>query len=175
MFIWFLFGVLCCIIALLIFAWFKMVALSKNVQNTYQQLDASSKNRAGLIDSLVAAVVSLPDMSSEVLVALKDLKECPEDWDERVEREDQITRKFKAVFTTLQDHPEMLLDAAFEKLQKSIIQAEGSYRKNKNKYNNAVHSFYVFGDLIPFNWVRSAAEMESPKYFLAKDGISSAE
>ena len=173
--VWFFFGILCCVVALVIIACFKMVSLNKAVKETYQQLDIASKNRAGVIDELIKAVKPVPEMDEHVLTALEELKKTPEDWEARVEREDQITRKLKAIFTVLRDHPEMQLDTAFEKLQKNVIQLEKNYRKSKNAYNDAVHSFYIFGDIIPFNLVRAAAEMPSPSYFSAKNGLSSAE
>ena len=69
----------------------------------------------------------------------------------------------------------MPLDAAFEKLQDSIIQAERTYRRSKNDYNGAVHHFNAFAQLIPFNLICRVSEMQTPQFFTAKDGLSSAE
>ena len=152
-----------------------MSSLNNSVKEAFRQLDTASKQRAGLIENLVSAVRPLTDINPDTLQALEKLRETPEDWQARITREDQITRKFKDVFIGLQDHPEMQLDAAFEKLQDSIIQAERTYRRNKNDYNGAVHRFNAFAQLIPFNIVCRVSEMQTPQFFTAKDGLSSAE
>ena len=165
--IWFLFGIVCCSFLLVVFAYFKMNNLDKAVKLAYQKLDVATKDRAALIDSLIRAVREVEEIDPSKLQTLQDLRQVPLEWDARVDREDAITRCFKYIFTVTSDHPEMLLDATFEKLQNRIIQAEGNYRRNKNKYNTAVHSFYVFGELIPFNVIRHATEMQNPQYFSA--------
>lgn len=163
--VWFLFGILCCCLFLIGFAYIKMNALNKAVNVAYQRLDLATKDRAALIDNLIDAVKNVEDMDPVKLEELENLKQVPAEWDKRVAREDDITRHLKYVFTVTRDHPEVELSTAFEKLQNRVIKAEGDYRKNKSKYNTAVHSFYVFGELIPFNWICWAMEMAQPQYF----------
>lgn len=167
--IWFIFGILCSCMLIIAGAYWKMNALNKAVNLAHQKLDLACKDRAALIENLISAVQMLDEISPEELEDFRKLKQTPLDWEERIKRENAITRHLKNIFTITRDHPEVELSPAFEKLQNRIIQAEGNYRKNKNKYNAAVHSFYVFGELIPFNVVRWAMEMPKPQYFTLEE------
>ena len=167
--IWFIFGILCSCMLIIAGAYWKMNALNKAVNLAHQKLDLACKDRAALIENLISAVQMLDEISPEELEDFRKLKQTPLDWQERIKRENAITRHLKNIFTITRDHPEVELSPAFEKLQNRIIQAEGNYRKNKNKYNAAVHSFYVFGELIPFNVVRWAMEMPKPQYFTLEE------
>ena len=108
MLIWFLFGAMCMGVVLFGLAYWKFVSLNKAAQNAWQKLDNNMKNRAELIPVLALSAASFSELDREFIYELSHMKEAcrtAQTLQERVAKENEITQKFKKVFTAAQQHP----------------------------------------------------------------------
>ena len=168
MVIWFLFGAMCMLVVLLMFAYAKFVALNKAAARAWQQLDNNMKNRAELIPSLALSAASFNELERPFIYELSNLKDaCRQtaSLQERVRLENDITQKFKKVFTAAMHHPELKNDEHFLKLQRSIIHAESKVQSSKKKYNSAARDFNTITGVIPLNLLAKMFELEPYEYF----------
>ena len=168
MVIWFLFGAMCMLVILLMLAYVKFVALNKAAARAWQQLDNHMKNRAELIPSLALSAAAFAELERPFiyeLSALKDACRKTTSLQERVKLENEITQKFKKVFTAAMHHPELKNDEHFLKLQKSIIYAEGKVQSSKKKYNSAARDFNTITSVIPLNLIAQMFEFTPYEYF----------
>ena len=168
MVIWFLFGAMCMLVVLLMLAYLKFVSLNKAASHAWQQLDNHMKNRAELIPSLALSAASFSELERPFIYELSNLKEAcrkTTTLQERVQLENDITQKFKKVFTAAMYHPELKTDEHFLKLQRSIIHAESKVQSAKKKYNSAARDFNTIATVIPLNLIAQMFEFEPYEYF----------
>lgn len=168
MFIWFLFGFMCALVLLLGVAYLKFVSLNNAVKQAWLHLDINLKNRAELIPSLALSAASFDELERPFIYSLTELKDScrtAPDIHQRVLCEQDITNKFKKVFTAAAKHDELKKDEHFLKLQRSIIHAEGKVQNSKRKYNSAVRDFNTLAEVIPLNLIAKMFEFEKFEYF----------
>ena len=168
MIIWFVFGAMCMLVVLLMLAYLKFMSLNNLVKVAWQQLDNNMKNRAELIPSLALSAAAFEELDRSFTYELGHMKEtCREarTLQERVACENEITQKFKKVFTAALNHPDMKEDEHFLKLQESIISAEKKVQNSKRKYNSAVRDFNTITSIIPLNIIAKMFELEPYEYF----------
>ncbi len=168
MIIWFIFGAMCMLVVLLMLAYLKFMSLNQAAKTAWQQLDNNMKNRAELIPSLSLSAAAFEELERSFIYELSHMKEaCREarSLQERVVCENEITQKFKKVFTAAMKHPEMKEDEHFIKLQESIIQAERKVQNSKRKYNSAARDFNTSTSIIPLNLLAKMFELEPYEYF----------
>ncbi|MDD6153347.1 MAG: LemA family protein [Elusimicrobia bacterium] len=168
MFIWFIFGAMCMLVVLLILAYLKFVSLNKAAANAWQKLDFNMKNRAELIPSLALAAAAFEELDRTFvyeLSALKDTCRRAASLQERVKCENEITKKFKKVFTAAMHHPETEQNEHFLKLRENIIQAESKVQRSKKKYNSAARDFNTIASIIPLNLIAQMFEFKPYEYF----------
>ena len=168
MLIWFLFGAMCMGVVLFGLAYLKFVSLNKAAQNAWQKLDNNMKNRAELIPVLALSAASFSELDREFIYELSHMKEAcrtAQTLQERVAKENEITQKFKKVFTAAMKHPELKTDEHMLKVQNSIIYAEGKVQSAKKKYNSAARDFNTIAAIIPLNFVAKMFEFEPYEYF----------
>lgn len=168
MIIWFLFGAMCMLVVLFMLAYWKFTALNKTAKEAWQKLDFNMKNRAELIPSLALSAAAFEELERAFIYELSALKDACKNaatLRERVEKESDITLKFKKVFTAAQKHPELKTDEHFLKLQESIIRAEGKVQRAKKRYNSAARDFNTITSIIPLNLIATMFEMEPYEYF----------
>ena len=150
MLIWFLFGAMCMGVVLFGLAYLKFVSLNKAAQNAWQKLDNNMKNRAELIPVLALSAASFSELDREFIYELSHMKEAcrtAQTLQERVAKENEITQKFKKVFTAAMKH------------------AEGKVQSAKKKYNSAARDFNTIATIIPLNFVAKMFEFEPYEYF----------
>lgn len=168
MIIWFLFGAMCMLVILLMLAYLKFVSLNNAAKKAWQKLDFNMKNRAELIPSLALSAAAFSELERPFIYefsAMKDACKNARTLQERVICENEITRRFKKVFTAAMKHPELKTDKHFLKLQKSIIHAEGKVQRAKKKYNSAARDFNTVAGIIPLNLIAKMFEFEPYEYF----------
>lgn len=161
---WFLFSAMCLLVALFAFAYWKIAQLNKDAAEAWKRLDNNLKNRAELIPVLSLSAASFEELDRTFVYELSRLKDaCRQtaSLQERAIIENEITQKFKKVFTVARNHSELEQDVHFLKLQKSIIHAENKAKQSKNKYNQAVREFNAVLSIIPLNLVAKMFEFEA--------------
>ncbi len=166
MLVWFLFGAMCMFVVLLAWAYIKLNSLTKTAQKAWAKLDNRLKNRAELLPSLAFTVATLPELNrDEIQHKLTTLTAATTDLATRVQRENEITKTLKQIFTAVMRHPDIEQEPHFKHLQESIIAAEGGVQRAKRAYNTAAHNFNTISNVIPLNWVANVMEMNNFAYF----------
>lgn len=166
MIVWFLFGAMCMLVFLLLWAYFLLAKLDQAAKKAWIKLDNKIKNRAELLPSLSLVAASLPELDrDEIQQKLTTLTKPSANLQERVQKETEITQTLKQIFTAAMHHEEVQKEEHFEHLQNSIIHAEQHVRKAKNNYNNAARKFNTISGIIPINLIAKVFEMASYEYF----------
>lgn len=166
MMIWFLFGAMCMLVVLLIWAYFELAALNKAAKLAWDRLDNEMKHRLELLPNLAFYAASLPELNrTQLQEQQKQFLEPSLSLQQRVEKENLITQFFKQIFTMALQHPEVEKDVHFTHLKESIVHAENSVQRAKKTYNSAAHKFNMISTLVPINLVSSVFEMPPYEYF----------
>lgn len=166
--IWFVFGFMCALLVLLAGAYFKFVALQKQVRISWLRLDHALKMRAELIPSIALSAASLPDVDRTLLRNLSDLKDgcrALPDVARRVPCENEITRSLRKVFEAARPNAELTTSEHFLRLQKNLLNAESKAQSAKRKYNSAVRDFNTLTGVIPLNLIALMFEFKPVAYF----------
>jgi LemA protein len=144
------------------------MSLNNIAKTAWQHLDNNMKNRAELIPSLSLSAAAFEELDRTFIYELSHMKETcrqAKNLQERVMCENEITQKFKKVFTVAMNHPEMKEDEHFQKLQESIILAEKKVQSSKRKYNSAARDFNTITSIIPLNLIAKMFELDPYQYF----------
>ena len=168
MFAWFLFGAMCMLVVLFFAAYWKFMQLHNAAKAAWQQLENNLKNRAELIPTLALSAAAFDELDREFVDQFQKLKEnCrqPAPLDQRVEREAEITKAFKKIFTAAQNHPEVTMNESFSRLRDNVIKAEGKVQRAKRKYNSAARDFNTITSVIPLNLIAVLFELPPYEYF----------
>ena len=166
MIIWFLFGAMCMLVVLWLWAYFQLSSLNKAARKSWEQLDSKMKHRLELLPGLVLYAASLPELDRAQLQAQqKQILEPTLSFKQRVERESMVTEFFKEIFTAALKQPGADQDVNLIHLKESIIHAENSVQRAKKTYNSSAHKFNLISSLIPMHLVSTVFEMEPYEYF----------
>lgn len=163
---WFLFGAMCMLVVLFLWAYFELSSLNKAARLAWNRLDDKMKHRLELLPNLVLYASSLPEMNREQLQSQqKEILAPAPSVQQRVEREGLATQFFKQIISTAQQRPEAEKDTNFTHLRDSLIEAENSVQRAKRNYNSAAHKFNMVSTIVPINFVSSIFEMPPYEYF----------
>lgn len=166
MLIWFLFGVMCMLVVLWLWAYFGLASLNKAARVAWNNLDNKMKHRLELLPGWVLYASSFPELDRAQLQAQqKQILEPTLSLKQRVERESMVTQFLKQIFTVAQQHPEAETDAHFTHLKDTLIRAESSVQKAKKSYNSAAHKFNMISSIVPINFISTIFEMTPYEYF----------
>jgi len=166
MIIWFLFGAMCMLVVLWLWAYLKLSSLNKAARKSWEQLDSDMKHRLELLPGLVLYAASLPQLDRAQLQAQqKQILEPTLSFKQRVEREEMVTEFFKNIFATALQQPGAQQDAHLTHLKDSIVDTESKIQRAKKAYNSSAHRFNVISSLIPLHLVSAMFEMEPYDYF----------
>lgn len=166
MIVWFLFGAMCMLVVLWLWAYFELASLNKSARISWERLDDKMKHRMELLPGLALYAASLPELDRARLQAQqKQILEPTLTFKQRVEREGMVTQFFKEIFTVALQHPETEKDTHFIHLKDSIAHAETNVQKAKKAYNSAAHKFNMISTIIPINLVTAVFEMQPYEYF----------
>ena len=166
MIVWFLFGAMCMLVLLLLWAYFLLAKLDSAAKSAWNKLDNKIKNRAELLPSLSLTAATLSELDrDEIQQKLSALTQPSASLQERIQKENEITLTLKQIFTAAMKHEEIQKEEHFEHLQNSIIHAERNVRRAKNTYNNAARKFNTISTIIPLNLIVKIFEMHPYEYF----------
>lgn len=166
MLVWFLFGAMCMLVVLGLWAYWELASLNKAARLAWERLDSKMKQRLEIMPSLALYAASLPELDRAQLQAQqKQILEPTLSLSQRVERENRITQFFKEILTATAQHPEIEKDLHFVHIRESIFQTESSIQRAKKSYNSAAHKFNMISTILPINFLSSVFEMPPYDYF----------
>lgn len=168
MLVWFLFGFMCAMAAVLVVAYFKFVSLRKAVKRAWLRLDINLKNRRELIPSVALSAASFSELERPFVYSLGEMKEKCASCDtvaKRIDCEAEVSKSLQKVFASAAAHEELKKDEHFMRLQRSVLAAESKIQSCKKRYNSAVRDFNTLAEVIPLNLVANMLEFDKFEYF----------
>ncbi len=163
-----LIGFMLAVVLAFILAYLKFISLGKAVKTAWIRLDSRLKDRGDLTARLALSAAAIPELDRPFIYSLKTLRdECRQaaTLPRRIACENEVTQKFKKVFTAACAHEELTKDEHFLKLQKNIIHAESRVQRAKRRYNSAVRDFNTLAEIIPLNLLVQMFEFPQYEYF----------
>lgn len=163
-----LMGFMLAVVLAFVLAYVKFISLNKAVKTAWIRLDCRLKDRGELTALLALSAAALPELERPFIYSLKTLRdECRQatTLPRRIACENEVTQKFKKVFTAAGRHEELKNDERFLKLQKNIIHAESQVQRAKRRYNSAVRDFNTLAEIIPLNLLAGMFEFQKYEYF----------
>lgn len=176
MLIWFLFGAMCFLTVLFIFAYVKLTTLDQHIRKVWQQLDAQLKYRLELVPTLALIAASLPEVDRNLAYGLPALKENCKNATRRALRmkyEYEITAAFKQILNIARNHPELDDDPSFLKLQESAVSTERKIKQSIRRYNGMARAFNSLSGVIPLNIIVPMFELKQYDYISFEPTVSS--
>ena len=160
--------ILVAIVALVVFAYNRLVSLRNQVDNAWRQIDVQLKRRHDLIPNLVEAVKGYMQFERDTLTQVVEARAkavSAPDQASRMAAENQITAGLGKLLAVMENYPQLKADENVLKLQEELTTTENQLAFARQAYNDVVLELNTRIQTFPSNIIANNFGFHSADYF----------
>ena len=163
-----LLGVLAVIIAWVIFAYNRLVALTNRGEEAWSDIDVQLKRRHDLIPNLINTVKGYAAHESNVLTQVTQARASAMsagNAQEKLAAENMLSQTLKSLFAVVENYPDLKANANFLDLQRELADTENKIQAARRFYNGNVLDYNTAMQSFPANMIAGAFGFTKREFF----------
>ena len=151
-----------------------LIALKKNAEKAWSNIDVLLQKRHDMLIKLVQTVSSYLRYEKSVFERVAQLRSQfmsipPDDIQGKINLSNQITGMFRYLFAVIENYPELKANQNVMHLQQMIVELESQLADARQFYNEAVTMLNTKIEQIPYNFVAGMAGIKPMPLYRAPE------
>ncbi len=151
-----------------------LIALKKNAEKAWSNIDVLLQKRHDVLIKLVETVSSYLRYEKSVLERVTQLRSQfmsipPDDIQGKINLSNMITGMFRYLFAVIENYPELKANQNVMHLQQIIVELESQLADARQFYNEAVTMLNTKIEQIPYNFIASMAGIKPMPLYRAPE------
>jgi len=151
-----------------------LIALKKNAEKAWSNIDILLQKRHDMLIKLVETVSSYLRYEKSVLERVTQLRSQymsipPDDIQGKINLSNQITGMFRYLFAVIENYPDLKANQNVMQLQQIIVELESQLADARQFYNEAVTMLNTKIEQIPYNFIAGMAGIKSMPLYRAPE------
>jgi len=169
------------LVAILIIGFFiamynTLIALKKNAEKAWSNIDVLLQKRHDALVKLIDTVSSYLKYERSVLEKVTQLRTQfmsirTDDIQGKINLSNQITNLFKSLFAVVENYPELRSSQNVRYLQQIILELESQLADARQYYNEAVTMLNTKIEQIPYNFIAAIARIKPMPLYKAEEVV----
>ena len=171
--VWWILGLaIAAVLAYAVWAFNRLVSLTKRADAAWSDIDVQLKRRWDLVPALVETVKGYAHHESSTLervVEARGQAVQPAPIAERGAREEGLSAAVGRLFAVAEAYPDLKASQNFQNLQRNLVEIENTIQYARRYYNAVVRDWNSLVESFPSGWVASAAGYRERPFFQLDD------
>ncbi len=152
-----------------------LVVLRNNINKAWGDIDVLLEKRHDMLGKLLDVVKGYMTYEQNLLTQVTALRTQwmgmqKNDVQGKIDNSNQMSQALKSIFATAENYPDLKANASFMQLQGAITDIENQLADRREFYNDAVNSFNIRVQQVPYNVFASVLGYKTmPMYPVAEE------
>jgi len=172
MLLWIILAIAVIIVALVIMAYNRLIALKNQTLNGWKQIDVQLKRRHDLIPNLVETVKGAMKFEQTTLTRVIEARSkamAAQGIAEKAVQENVLTGALKSLFALAESYPDLKSNANVARLQEELSSTENRIGFARQFYNDVATQFNIAQQSFPTNMIASIFGFKNAELFEITD------
>jgi LemA protein len=171
--LWIILGIAAVLIAWVIFAYNRLIALTNRGEEAWSDIDVQLKRRYDLIPNLVETVKGYVTHERQTLEKVTEARTKAmgaQTVGEHAQAENMLTGALKSLFAVAESYPTLQANPSFVELQRELSDTENKIQAARRFYNSVVQDLQNALEQFPSNIIGNMFGFKTREFFALEEG-----